>query len=200
MNGVPLNFDELRRVYRLEKNSSKLVVLQEDFFNQLFEFMELERKTYLDSLKDLNQSKARDFNNLKKIIEELFLLREKKILNKALIDSRLGESDGEVLTLHEKKLFEELVKAMKGHSQLLNQILEFDKAALISHDKKMVDSSATTERSSDLALVELKFSEKISPFIGPDMKEYGPFEPGQTANVPFKVANILVGRNIASKV
>ena len=82
---MKVDYDELRRIYRLEKNTSKLVELQEDFYNSLNEFVQEEKTNYLDSLKDLSNSKAKDFNNLKKMLEEFFSIRQKKLLNQALI-------------------------------------------------------------------------------------------------------------------
>jgi DNA replication initiation complex subunit (GINS family) len=60
-----LDYDELRRIHRLEKNTSKLVEVDEDFISSLENFVEDEKKKYLDSLKNFSSSQAREFTNLK---------------------------------------------------------------------------------------------------------------------------------------
>ena len=42
-----VSYDELRRIYRLEKNTSKLVEVDDDFFEKLNAFMKSEKEEYL---------------------------------------------------------------------------------------------------------------------------------------------------------
>src|SRR3989338_3030786 len=98
-----VDYDEIRRIHRLEKSSTQLAELAENFYSELADFISAEKKRYLDSLKSLSSSKARDFTNLKRLVEEIFSLREKKMLNKALISLRTDEVLEQNLTLPEKK-------------------------------------------------------------------------------------------------
>src|SRR3989339_670351 len=102
---MAIDYDEVRRIYRLEKNSSRLVELQDNFYNELNDFIQKEREEYLESLSEFSHSKTRDFMNLKKIVEAIFSLREKKIMNKALVSSRTREISTEQMPPQEKKLF-----------------------------------------------------------------------------------------------
>src|SRR3989344_7119397 len=104
---MELSYDEIRRIHRMEKSTSKLVEVEQQFYNDLHEFMRTEKADYLDSLKDLSSTKSRDFSNLKKMVEEIFAMREKKILGRALIGSRTGDSDESHMAMQEKKLYVE---------------------------------------------------------------------------------------------
>jgi len=61
---MELSYDEIRRIHRLEKNSMKLVQVEQEFYNDLNAFLLAEKKTYLDSLKDFSSAKTRDFSRL----------------------------------------------------------------------------------------------------------------------------------------
>ena len=65
---MKLDYDELRKIYRLEKNNSKLAEVDEDFLDLLNDFFKAQKKDYLKSLNDLSSSRAKTFSNLKKII------------------------------------------------------------------------------------------------------------------------------------
>ena len=88
-----LDYDELRKIYRFEKNNSGLAEVDGDFFDSLTDFFEKQKKDYLHSLHDLSSSKAKVFSNLRKIITEIFNIREKRIasaINRSFIINAAG--------------------------------------------------------------------------------------------------------------
>jgi len=180
---MKLDYDELRRIYRLEKNTSKLVELPEDFYNSLNEFVGSEKKKYLSSLKDLSASKAKDFTNLKKMLEEFFGIRQKKLLNQALIALHTGEFEDAKLALQEKELFKTLISVLQKHQALFEEI--FANNVSESREKK------------DLNFVRVKILRTVPAFMGSDMKEYGPFSESQASSLPYKVAKLLIAKNLA---
>ena len=179
---MQINYDELRRIYRLEKNTSRLVEVDEDFFDSLEDFVREQKEIYLKSLKDLSSSRANDFTNMKKMIEEIFSLREKKLLNKALVSSRTGDLIEEKMASQEKECFNELIKILNSHKKILNSIFS------VSPEKK--------QKSSALKLKALK---SIPAFVGADMKEYGPFEKDSIIEIPEKIAGLLISRKLVQK-
>ncbi len=178
-----VSYDEIRRIYRLEKNTGKLVEVEEDFFDSLNDFLEQEKASYLESLKELSSSRARDYINLKKIAEEIFLIRQKKLLNKALVCSRTGELSEEKMALQEKKILDEMLGVLSSHRACLQGVFEEEKA----------DASSGRE---NVSVVLIK---DVPSFVGADMKEYGPFEKDASVHLPFKIANLLISRNLAKQ-
>ena len=176
-----ISYDEIRSIYRLERNTNKLVEVEDDFFDSLNSFVAEEKKHYLAGLRDLSASKARDFINLKKMVEEIFLIREKKLLNKALICSRTGEIEKDKLALQERKTLDELLKVLEVHHSFLG--------AVFGEEKPLARKNAE--------LVPVMILKTLPSFVGSDMKEYGPFEDGMTVELPFKVAGLLVSRGLA---
>ncbi|MCR4335669.1 MAG: hypothetical protein NUV57_03980 [archaeon] len=180
---MELSYDEIRRIHRLEKNSAKLVQVEQEFFNFLNEFIFKEKKEYLDSLKDFSSTKSRDFSNLKKMIEEIFALREKKLLNMALVASRTNVSDEDNMATQEKKLFNEILRALKKHNEILGDLFS--------------DNGSTPQNKKDLNNLSVGILSDIPSFVGADMKEYGPFKKGSVEKLPVKIAKLLTERKLA---
>ena len=178
---MDLNYDEIRRIHRLEKNSSKLVDVGEDFYAELREFITGEKKEYLDSLKDLSSTKARDFTNLKKMVEEIFTLREKKVLNKVLVASRTGDRGEEHMASQEKRLFNDLLVLMEKHNRILGGVFSDDSRG---------------DSGKDLNTLSVEVLSDIPVFVGGDMNEYGPFEKGIVVSLPLKIAKLLSAKKL----
>jgi DNA replication factor GINS len=179
-----LNYDELRRIHRLEKNSSRLTELEEDFFDELNEFVDEEKKAYFDSLKDFSIPKTRSFTNLKKLVEEIFLIREKKILNKVLVAAKTKEKEFVGFTPEEKKLFSGILKQVESHDALLDMVFSAEKRPSGKKKPKTLNK------------VRVRISSEIPSFVGTDMKEYGPFKKGEETELPASIAKLLEGRNL----
>jgi len=182
-----LDYDELRKIYRFEKNSSALAEVDEDFFDSLIIFFNQEKKAYMDSLSELSSTKAKSFSNLKKIVGEIFSIREKKLLNKALIASRTGELEAGEMALEEKETLEQMLLVLNKHQQILDEILR-------------LQSKKTAAKVRDSNKISLKILQSVPAFIGSDMKEYGPFEQNKKVSVPEKIASLLVSRKLAESI
>jgi DNA replication initiation complex subunit (GINS family) len=177
---MKINYDELRRIQRLEKNTSSLVEVDEDFIDSVEVFVNEQKKEYLASLKNFSPSSAREFANLKRVVEEVFLLREKKILNKALIASRTDEGILEKVAKQEKETFKKILKILSEHDNLCKNLF----------------GERSEKKTSMKKLVILK---NVPTFVGTDMKEYGPFSEGDELELPEKVAKLFVTRKLAKE-
>ncbi len=188
MATAALSYDEIRRIYRLEKNTSKLVEVSEDFYNVLNEFVKQEKERYLKSLKDFSIEEARDFSNLKKMVEEIFLLRQRKILNMALLSSR-GNSDSKLaMAGPELKTFSSVVVLLEKQQQTIEEMFQANATA-----------KATAEKNKELDLVEVRILKEVPAFIGTDMKEYGPFSASQKVELPFAISKLFLERKLAER-
>ncbi|MCX6804260.1 MAG: hypothetical protein NTY48_06895 [Candidatus Diapherotrites archaeon] len=175
-----IDYDELRRIHRLEKNTSRLVEVEDDFIDSLEVFVAEEKKKYLASLKNFSASEAREFTNLKRIIEEIFIMREKKILNKALISAHTREVIEEKMARQELENFKKLLHVLEDYYSLYQ--------SLFGESEKKESS-----------LVSVKILKDIPTFVGTDMKEYGPFMEDETVELPSKVARLFVTRKLAEE-
>lgn len=176
---MKIDYDELRRIHRLEKNTSKLVEVDDDFIDSIEKFVEEEKKNYLTALKDFSSNSTREFTNMKRIVEEIFLMRKKKILNKALIASHTSDANLENLAKEEKEFFKKLLKIIEEYNY--HYINLFGK------------------KESKNSLNKVKILKDVPTFVGTDMKEYGPFKEGDEVLLPEKVAKLFITRKIAKE-
>ena len=180
---MELSYEEIRRIHLLEKNTSQLVEVQGEFYEELHDFLKNEKQKYLESLKNFSVSNTRDFTNLKKMVEEVFSMREKKILSKALIASRTKEVTDMHMANPEKKIFKEILILLERHNSLLQELFE---------TKQMTEQS----KEKNLDQLNVKILSEVPSFVGYDMKEYGPFEKGEVVSVPLKIGKLLNSRKL----
>ncbi len=178
---MEINYDEIRRIYRLEKNTAKLSEVSEDFYISLADYLKKSKQEYLSKLDDLSSKDTKKFLNTKKMIEEIFLLRMRKIINKALLFVLTDDEQHLNLSMEERKLFKDLVNILKKHKSLEKQIFNGD-------------------ASSNKNLVSLEILTDVPAFIGSDMQEYGPYKKNEKIKVDSKVAAILLERKLAKQV
>lgn len=184
---MEISYDEVRRIHRLEKNTSQLVEVEPDFYSQLHDFLGKEKRRYLASLKDFSVAGSRDFSNLKKMVEEIFSMREKKIISRVLIASRTKEVSHDGLAQQEKELFDRVFSLIKEHDGLL--------LGFFSND-----DSKGRESFEALDSLSVKMISDVPSFVSSDMKEYGPFQKDDVVELPFRVASLLTKRNLAAMV
>src|SRR3989344_1931760 len=183
-----VNDDEIRRIYRVEKNTTRIVQIEDDFYNQLNEFVTSEKKAYLASLTDLNASNEnKEFSTLKKMVQEWCGLRQKKILNLALMAVRTGDHQLEGLAIPEKELFSSLVEELTAHQELLESL--FSSNGSSKHSRNHLKT--------ELANIDVKMLNEVPSFMGVDSKEYGPFQNGAVVELPYKVAKLLISKKLA---
>ncbi len=181
---MELSYDEIRRIYRLEKNTSRLVEVGESFYNKLNDFVKQEKENYIKSLKEFSLEEARDFANLKKMIEEIFSIREKKILTLALVASRTNEHNSEHMAVQEKQMFTEILAVLQRQRRLLAEIFAAN------------GNSHTEKKEKELEWMKIRVLKEVPAFIGTDMKEYGPFSKDQEVELPYKIANLFLERKL----
>lgn len=179
---MAISYDEIRRIHRLEKNTQQLVELSEDFYSELSSFILEEKKTYLDSLKNFSVAQTRDFTNMKKMIEEIFSMREKKLLAKALIASRAKEASLSHMTIQEKELFKKIVSLLEAHNSLAEGLFS---------------SGEIPVAASNSSMLHVKIISDVPSFVGGDMKEWGPFQKDDEVELPMRVARLLTERKLA---
>ena len=179
---MALSYDEIRRIHRLEKNSSQLVKVEPEFYTELHAFLVTEKQSYLKSLKNFSVSNSRDFTNLKRMVEEIFSMREKKILNKALVAARTEDYGEENLAMPETKMFRKSLNILKDYRKMLAEMFD----AEMQGDKS----------SKDLNNLSVRILSDIPAFIGSDMKEYGPYSKGDVIELPLHIGKLLGSRNL----
>jgi len=189
-----MNYEDLRRFQRMERNSSKLGELSRGFYDELCQLL-LSQKA---KCKEGQAEETKVFENMVKTARDVFDRREQKILTKAMRFARTNETEKDVITDEEKTLFERLSEDLKKSRQDFEMLLIGNgKPANIAkiqniNDIPVINNGQTGE---DLNIVMVRILKKVPKFVSGDLKEYGPFEANSIVKLPRKEADLLSNRS-----
>ena len=127
-----LSYSKLRNIEQREKASPFLTDIGPDFYKQAIQHIkELEERVEEEKIKNPASKKlvllADELRNTKRVWENIFERREKKIVLAALSAVRGGKAIPENLTREEKVFYDALVSLLKEHRKRIfeNQEKEF---------------------------------------------------------------------------
>jgi len=190
-----MNYEDLRRFQRMERNSSKLGELPRNFYDELSQLL-ASQKAKCKEASSAEETKI--FENMVKTARDVFDRREQKILTKAMRFARTNETEKDVITDEEKTLFEKLSEDLKKSRQEFEMLLvgngkprNLEKIQNIN-DIPTINNGQSGE---DLNIVMVRILKKVPKFVSGDLKEYGPFEANSIVKLPRKEADLLSNRN-----
>jgi len=182
---VKIDFEELRRIHRQEKNSQQLAELSEDFLNELKDYLAEKKAEYLKNI-EKGSTTSEDFLNIQRMAREILEIRERKILKKAFHAAMSPETEQEpLLSGEEKKLFSSIYKVVCEYKKYLDGIF--------------VAEQKGKEKEKHLNTISVQIIEDVPAFVGANMKEFGPYKKDQLIELPQDVAEILISRKLAIK-
>lgn len=131
MVDIRITYETLFDLLRREKNREELQKLDKDFYEQVLAYLKEKREALSKKGDELFVSAEREklkiqFQNIRRIIKELYERREKKIINMAVNRARTGSDviDTTHLLPSEKEFFEEQVNLLsKYKDNVLDAIL-----------------------------------------------------------------------------
>ena len=175
-----MDYKEIYNIWYKEVNNKDLVELEPDFYDKLAENFkkfnkELEKYDPNSLHKKLLEA---ELNNIKLMVKEIYLSRFNKILDTIKSGSEININ---ALTNNELDLYNNVFKKLKNYLKKIDLILE---GRTSKFEKKKIISE----------YIIVKFNDKIPEFVGNDNIIYGPFEKGDIATLPIKIAKPLLER------
>jgi len=168
-----ISFDYLKKILNEEKSSSNLVKIPDNFYELVEEYIKGKMKLAKEKKDEI------EIRNIKRIVENIFSLRERKILNFAIMNARIGFKV-QNLTKKEEEFFNKIVELLKERRK------EIEKLNEIIEGKKEMEKL-------------IVFKQDFPSFVGIDGKTYGPFKKGDIAKLPEENMKILVEKGIAEE-
>lgn len=167
-----VSFEYLRKILNEEKKSQNLTKIPDDFYETV--------RMYIEGKKKLAKEKKDEIElrNIERIVENIFNLRERKIINFAIMAARAGVQPSN-LTSEEKQFFQKVFETLKERRIILDKI----KSALEGEVKKEVE-------------ILVVFKQDFPAFVGIDGQTYGPFKKGDIAKLPEENRKILASKGI----
>jgi len=179
-------YDTLYNAWLKEKEIPGLQKLPKDFYEKLAEYIGRIRREgrMLDKKSVKAKLITQELLNVKRLMEELFTLRSKKIVDYATSTKSL---DKELLTLEEERMLLELRPSFE-------KIQSFLKDALRGKVSEVEEKIEPAKR----AL--LRFTKDVPAIVGADLKVYGPFSVEDVATLPVENAKVLVKHGAAMEI
>ena len=166
-----LNYSELREIQRHEMESSAIVDLPEDFYENIAQLLAQRKKEAFVSKSLLA---IKEFENIRKIILSIQAKREEKIVLMAL----RGENTNFTLPNQEREMLKELSSIVKKSRDLVKGVWDNDESP-----------PAASRR--------LKILRDIAQYKGLDNVVYGPFKQGDEQSLPNSEVDWLLKSKMA---
>jgi len=198
MVGKLITYEILLELLRNEKVRHEIQKIDDTFFNDLLSYMEEKQKIIdKDSGSDLfsvseKQKTIVQMQNIRKLVKDLYERREKKIFDLALVNSRTNSN----LSENSNLLAEEIVFYNDLFS-VLNKYRGLVLTKLLEHKKPNVVVTKVEELPKNKHQL-IYFKLPVPIFYGENLELFGPFEEGDFANLPVKIADIIVKKGRAN--
>ena len=172
-------YELLTTLWRRERESGELVKLPEDFAQRIQEYIgSVKHYLKVSDRQSLSyELKMAELEAVTSLLNELFRLRLRKILNLVL-----QESSPENLFDFESRIYLNLLESVKEYRRRVGELM----VSVAYRDWREIKSN----------LIPVYFLREHEKIVGPDRKTYGPFKPGDIAVLPPENVKILEVRNI----
>ncbi|MEM1725447.1 MAG: hypothetical protein QXW71_06770 [Thermoplasmata archaeon] len=192
-----ITFEYIREAYTAEKSENKLSKLPNDFFKKVDSYL----KTKEEIFKNTQDEKVKyELKNAKRMVDEIILLRLKKIIDAVFIFLKSGSLPSNMLPKEEELFFKiiDLVKDLKKNlfeSKEVTKTNESNKNLNLTENKneKKTENDEQKIEKKEKDMIKVKVLIEIPKFIGPDGNWYGPYEKGSIVELEKEIANFLIG-------
>lgn len=205
---VVLTYETLYETLRREKSREELQQLDEGFFRNVLTYLREKQQAYDDNLtkNDIFSQSERDklhiqLSNIRKILRDLYDIRERKIINMSVNKSRTNSNiiDTANLVVQEQAIFQSLTAVLSQHrSGILHRIIELREPDVLPIILP-VPEVKNEEIPSPLphGMKKIKTVEAMEQFYGEELEQYGPYQPNEEITLPEQLADILISQGKA---
>ncbi|VVB99489.1 Uncharacterised protein [uncultured archaeon] len=212
-----IEYKSLRDLMREEKSQPSLVSLPEDFHSSVEKFLN-SKFSEMESTRSVLQ--MREFENAVATIREICLIRQQKILFKAIRNG--GEHSATPdMTREEHELYDRFCGIVEEERGRLDGMLSrFEskraaakpaerkpaaafhgedgarKAEIAPQSAKMASGEATVDAGSG-TLKRVRFLKDVPAYKGANSQTFGPYKPGEEGKLPFDEADWLLKGKLA---
>ncbi|MBN2423119.1 DNA replication complex GINS family protein [Candidatus Woesearchaeota archaeon] len=205
-NSISLTYELLYEIVRKEKTNADLQKLDQDIYEKIINYINDKKQVFKTTIKDSSAPENEkekiktQFNNIRRLIKELFERREKKLIVLAINKSRTNAANLDLSALiEEEKVFFDIAVSIlnKFRKDVLLNLINASMPTYIPDKQKQPQENPDLKNDSENK-TQVKFIGSIQKFFGPELEIYGPFKPGDTAELPNKIADLLVRKNMVS--
>jgi len=205
---VVLTYETLYELLRREKSRAELQQLDANFFADALHYLREKQQAYDDNLakNDIFSQSERDklhiqLNNIRRILRDLYDVRERKIINMAINHTRTNAHivDAEHLVPQERPFFDSLNAILKQYrTGILSRIVELREPDVMPivlplPEQEKVSQPEKTKK-------HLRFLQNVDQFVGEELETYGPYAENDQAELPSEIAEVLINQEKAIEI
>ncbi len=209
---VVLTYETLYEILRKEKSRQGLQKIDAGFIQNVLSYLQDKQQSYDDAIakNDVFSQGEREklstqIRNAKKLLRDLYDLRERKIINMAINHSRTKVHivDTENLLSYETHLFDSIHSILNhNRTSILGKILEMrvPDVLTVSTIKEPIEPyQQKPVPKIDDSKKQIKFLEDVEQFVGEELELYGPYKAQDSAQLPAEVAEVLIKQGKAAE-
>lgn len=213
---VVFTYETLYEFLRREKARDELQKIEKTFYVDVLSYLKEKQQAYDESMSknDIFSQGERDklhiqIANIKKIVRDLYDIRERKIINMAVNHSRIKAHIADTVSLlpQEKNFFESLHSVMYQYrTGIVHKLMELrdpDVLPIIlplpGQNREEEKVAPPTPVPSQSKTKQVKFLDKTDQFFGEDLEAYGPYNANDQAELPSALAEILIQQGKAAE-
>ncbi len=188
-----LTYKRLRDLSREEKSQPSLAQLPEDFYENAGKFLS---SKFSEMQSNRSVLQMREFENAAATIKELALIRQQKILFRAIRSSGVhGKTDD--MTREEHRVYDRFCSIIDEETEKLESMLSNFEASRKNLEKNEAVVEKTTAKQEHSRLKKVRFVKDVPAYKGVNDEVFGPFKPGQEHKLPTSEADWLLKGKLA---
>ncbi|MEM0466132.1 MAG: hypothetical protein QXX20_00810 [Candidatus Thermoplasmatota archaeon] len=195
-----ISYKNLRRLQQQEQASPGLMQIPPTFYEQLTSYLQnLEQKLSNENNPTKNKIYHEEIQNIRKIVQSIYELREKKIVQAALSAVRGARPDVKNFIEPEKELYEQLIAAItKTRTDLLITSKKNDqKTPAESISNQQVGPKQDSQRSDSNGTPVVRMLADVPEFVGFDLQIYS-LKKDDVLALDQEISSLLVKRGVAA--
>jgi len=203
MGDIQVTYETLFELQRMEKERKELQQLDSDFLEQVIMYLKekeemMQKQKSVPDLLSFDEEKKglSQITNIKRMIQEIYELREKKIVQLAINKAKISTSviNPSVFLPSEKQMFDKLVALFNNYrANILNKVLL--RQQLVPEPAPVKQQKPESpSKTIETAIKTVRFMHPVPQFMGPDLEQFGPYEPEDIASLPSKVVQTLIAK------
>jgi len=225
---INITYETLFDLLRREKNRAELQKLSDTFFEDVDSYIkekyavleDQQRKIGVSAIAEKEKT-SKQIENINNMLKGLFERRQKKIVEMAIIKSRIlsDTADYSALLKEEQEMFDELVELLnRSKKKLLLHLITKPEFVETKYEENELKGMETTKEAESINKTEekklkikedteetektrlIRFIYSVPKFLGHNLDVYGPFEEDDTANLPEEIADILINKGRAEEI
>jgi len=191
---------DLLEIYRKEKMSPYLCELEENFYSEVDGIIKELESQYEERRDDRKSSGKllKELENVKTVVEELYEIRERKVVLGALnyVRREGGDIDLDNLTTQEEKMLEDVAGILNENRKEIHEGGGANKAKKPPKKK----NPPREKKDAKIALITIRITKELPSIVGADGKVYGAFVEEDVVTLPGANARALIEQGAAEEI